>query len=166
MAPELLEGAISLNVISFLRVDIYACGLVLWEILSRTQLSPDIPVSIYRLPFEEELGLVPTNASIHSAIVHKRVRPALKDSWKNDPVSRVSLLIAPIKLRILCPLNVAQIKFRSYGRSITHVGWRTLFSIFFVLMGCTAWMELTSLMFCVVAERKSDVFDDRRVLGC
>lgn len=85
MAPELLEGAISLNVISFLRVDIYACGLVLWEILSRTQLSPDIPVSIYRLPFEEELGLAPTNESIHAAIVHKRVRPALKDSWKNDP---------------------------------------------------------------------------------
>ena len=35
MAPEVLEGAISFNRDAFLRIDMYACGLVLWEIMSR-----------------------------------------------------------------------------------------------------------------------------------
>ena len=35
MAPEVLEGAISFNRDAFLRIDMYACGLVLWEVLSR-----------------------------------------------------------------------------------------------------------------------------------
>ena len=32
MAPEVLEGAITFNRDSFLRIDMYACGLVLWEL--------------------------------------------------------------------------------------------------------------------------------------
>lgn len=35
MAPEVLEGAISFNRDAFLRIDMYACGLVLWEVISR-----------------------------------------------------------------------------------------------------------------------------------
>lgn len=35
MAPEVLEGAICFNRDAFLRIDMYACGLVLWELLSR-----------------------------------------------------------------------------------------------------------------------------------
>lgn len=35
MAPEILEGAINFSRDSFLRIDMYACGLVLWELLSR-----------------------------------------------------------------------------------------------------------------------------------
>ena len=35
MAPEVLEGAISFNRDAFLRIDMYACGLVLWEVVSR-----------------------------------------------------------------------------------------------------------------------------------
>ena len=35
MAPEVLEGAISFNRDAFLRIDMYAVGLVLWEVLSR-----------------------------------------------------------------------------------------------------------------------------------
>ena len=35
MAPEVLEGAISFNRDAFLRIDMYACGLVLWELVSR-----------------------------------------------------------------------------------------------------------------------------------
>ena len=41
MAPEVLEGAISFHQESFLRIDVYAFGLVLWEIASRC----DIPGS-------------------------------------------------------------------------------------------------------------------------
>ena len=35
MAPEVLEGAINFSRDSFLRIDMYACGLVLWEVVSR-----------------------------------------------------------------------------------------------------------------------------------
>ena len=35
MAPEILERAICFNQDSFLRIDMYACGLVLWELMSR-----------------------------------------------------------------------------------------------------------------------------------
>ena len=35
MAPEVLEGAISFNRDAFLRIDMYACGLVLWELVTR-----------------------------------------------------------------------------------------------------------------------------------
>lgn len=35
MAPEVLEGAICFNRDAFLRIDMYACGLVLWELLTR-----------------------------------------------------------------------------------------------------------------------------------
>lgn len=39
MAPEVLEGAISFDQESFLRIDVYAFGLILWEMSSRCELS-------------------------------------------------------------------------------------------------------------------------------
>ena len=35
MAPEVLEGAIQFQRDAFLRIDMYACGLVIWELISR-----------------------------------------------------------------------------------------------------------------------------------
>lgn len=35
MAPEVLEGAINFQRDAFLRIDMYALGLVLWELVSR-----------------------------------------------------------------------------------------------------------------------------------
>lgn len=35
MAPEVLEGAINFSRDAFLRIDMYACALVLWELVSR-----------------------------------------------------------------------------------------------------------------------------------
>lgn len=35
MAPEVLEGAINFQRDAFLRIDMYAMGLVLWELASR-----------------------------------------------------------------------------------------------------------------------------------
>ena len=34
MAPEVLQGAINFSKNSFLSIDMYACGLVLWELVS------------------------------------------------------------------------------------------------------------------------------------
>jgi len=35
MAPELLDGSVNFADDCFLKIDVYACGLVLWEMLSR-----------------------------------------------------------------------------------------------------------------------------------
>lgn len=50
MAPEVLEGAINFTRDSFLRIDMYACGLVLWELASRCtvqDVNSNIFVSFY-----------------------------------------------------------------------------------------------------------------------
>lgn len=55
MAPEVLEGAINFTRDAFLRIDVYACGLVLWELVSRcTTHGGD--VTTYALPFEHEVS--------------------------------------------------------------------------------------------------------------
>lgn len=55
MAPEVLEGAINFSRDAFLRIDMYACALVLWELASRcSSVSP--PPGEYRLPFSAEVS--------------------------------------------------------------------------------------------------------------
>ena len=44
MAPEVLEGAISFTRESFLRIDMYAFALVLWEVTSRCTAADGMPV--------------------------------------------------------------------------------------------------------------------------
>ena len=38
MAPEVLEGAVRFQISSFLSIDIYSLGLILWELIMRCQL--------------------------------------------------------------------------------------------------------------------------------
>lgn len=50
MAPEVLEGAINFQRDSFLRIDMYAFGLVLWELVSRcTAVDGEIDRCIHRV---------------------------------------------------------------------------------------------------------------------
>ncbi|KAL5010258.1 hypothetical protein ScPMuIL_012563 [Solemya velum] len=81
MAPEVLEGAISFNRDAFQRIDMYACGLVLWEMVSRCS-AADGPVDEYQLPFEEEIGLHPTMEDMQELVVLKKIRPAIKEIWQ------------------------------------------------------------------------------------
>ncbi len=50
MAPEVLEGAINFQRDSFLRIDMYALGLVLWELVSRCTASDGESAQAYRPP--------------------------------------------------------------------------------------------------------------------
>ncbi|XP_022256722.1 activin receptor type-2A-like [Limulus polyphemus] len=84
MAPEVLEGAISFNRDAFLRIDMYACGLVLWELLSRCS-AQDGPIGEYMLPFEEEVGQHPTLEDMQETVVQKKARPKFKNMWKKHP---------------------------------------------------------------------------------
>ncbi|XP_066993322.1 activin receptor type-2A isoform X2 [Anabrus simplex] len=81
MAPEVLEGAINFSRDSFLRIDMYACGLVLWELASRCT-AQEGPIGEYMLPFEEEVGQHPTLEDMQECVVQKKVRPAIKETWR------------------------------------------------------------------------------------
>ncbi|XP_053119702.1 activin receptor type-2A isoform X2 [Hemicordylus capensis] len=81
MAPEVLEGAINFQRDAFLRIDMYAMGLVLWELASRCTAS-DGPVDEYMLPFEEEVGQHPSLEDMQEVVVHKKRRPVLRECWQ------------------------------------------------------------------------------------
>ncbi|XP_070546254.1 activin receptor type-2B-like [Ptychodera flava] len=80
MAPEVLEGAINFQRDSFLRIDMYACGLVLWELISRCS-GADGPIDEYMLPFEEEVGQGPSVEDMQEIVVHKKMRPQIREQW-------------------------------------------------------------------------------------
>ncbi|XP_052829882.1 activin receptor type-2B isoform X1 [Octopus bimaculoides] len=81
MSPEILEGAITFTRDAFIRIDMYACGLILWELMSRCS-AIDVPVDEYQLPFVEEIGLHPTLEEMQQIVVIKKIRPAIKESWR------------------------------------------------------------------------------------
>ncbi|XP_028249288.1 activin receptor type-2A isoform X2 [Parambassis ranga] len=84
MAPEVLEGAINFQRDAFLRIDMYALGLVLWELASRCK-AADGPVDEYMLPFEEEVGQHPSLEDMQDVVVHKKLRPLLRECWQKHP---------------------------------------------------------------------------------
>ena len=94
MAPEVLEGAINFSRDAFLRIDMYACGLVLWELLTRCS-AQDGPIGEYQLPFEEEVGQHPTLEDMQEIVAQQKKRPEIKQSWKDD--SKMNLLCDTIE---------------------------------------------------------------------
>lgn len=90
MAPEVLEGAINFNRDAFLRIDVYACGLVLWEMVSRCDVVG--PVGEYQLPFEAELGQRPTLDEVQESVVMKKLRPRLLNTWRSHSVRNLKYL--------------------------------------------------------------------------
>ena len=45
------------------------------------------PVPEYMLPFEEEVGQHPSLEDLQDVVVHKKLRPVLKDLWLKHSVS-------------------------------------------------------------------------------
>lgn len=99
MAPEVLDGAINFTRDAFLRIDVYACGLVLWELLSRTELpavaattdaaadggggsAPAVVPDNYEMPFEREVGAHPTLEEMQDAVFVRKLRPAILPTWR------------------------------------------------------------------------------------
>lgn len=195
MAPEVLEGAINFQRDSFLRIDMYAMGLVLWELVSRcseTDGKPNsarmllhlrvkghcaagglskhglcffsvcravqlqrqlyshlifqileseslscshaslfpVPVLLlsallgycfssgivgeYMLPFEDEIGQHPSLEDLQDVVVHKKMRPAIKDCWLKHPVSKHWTMTITFPSQIpeyttpICPINLVR----------------------------------------------------------
>ncbi|KAI8497057.1 Bone morphogenetic protein receptor type-2 [Branchiostoma belcheri] len=78
MAPEVLEGAVNLRDFesALKQVDMYAVGLILWEIATRCQdLYMGQPVPDYMQPFQAELGQHPTDIINTCAPLHSTFKP-------------------------------------------------------------------------------------------
>lgn len=88
MAPEVIEGAIDFKRHAFLRIDIYACGLVLWEMVSRCN-AHNSPSLNYYLPFELELGINPSFHDLYETVVQQKMRPRILDEWRTHKVKRI-----------------------------------------------------------------------------
>ncbi|KAG8272098.1 Bone morphogenetic protein receptor type-2 [Homalodisca vitripennis] len=98
MAPEVLEGAVNLRDCesSLKQIDVYALGLVLWELASRCsdlyQTSIEIPP--YRMPFEAEIELYPigqhpTFEQMQVLVTRKKARPLFPETWQDWPATRL-----------------------------------------------------------------------------
>ncbi|XP_053605316.1 activin receptor type-2A-like [Plodia interpunctella] len=85
MAPEVLDGAINFTKDAFLRIDMYACALVLWEIASRCSDVGTEPMTQYRLPLEEEVGSHPSLEEMQEAVVQRKLRPNIPPQWRHHP---------------------------------------------------------------------------------
>ncbi|XP_076456908.1 activin receptor type-1-like [Babylonia areolata] len=83
MAPELL--AESLNPMffdSFKCVDVYAFGLVLWEVARRTGEYAEE----YKPPFHESVSSDPSFEDMRKVVVEEQTRPVLPNRWSSDLV--------------------------------------------------------------------------------
>ncbi|CAH8518793.1 unnamed protein product [Schistosoma turkestanicum] len=88
MAPEVLDGAIQFSKDAFLRIDVYAMGLVFWELMMRcccgSNRNTTIPVTNYLAPFEIELGPQPSMEALQRWVAHAKQRPKFNPQWASD----------------------------------------------------------------------------------
>nr|XP_018902024.1 PREDICTED: activin receptor type-2A [Bemisia tabaci] len=93
MAPEILEGAVNLRdcEASLKQIDMYAFGLVLWELATRCQdlYQTGVDIPPYKLPFESEVGLVPTFEKMQVLVSHNKARPLFPESWRDTSFTRL-----------------------------------------------------------------------------
>jgi len=92
MSPELIEGAIAFTKETFLRIDLYASALVLWEIISRGNFYGE--TYEYKLPFQDEVGKNPSLEEMKEVVVDKCMRPVIQESWlKNYQLTTIAQTI-------------------------------------------------------------------------
>uniref|UniRef100_UPI00358E416F TGF-beta receptor type-2-like n=2 Tax=Myxine glutinosa TaxID=7769 RepID=UPI00358E416F len=81
MAPEVMESRINLEDLeAFKQVDVYAMGLVIWEMASRCDAIGD--VQPYKPPFGEKVHEHPCVESMKDIVLRERGRPDIPGSWR------------------------------------------------------------------------------------
>uniref|UniRef100_A0A3B3T4K6 receptor protein serine/threonine kinase n=1 Tax=Paramormyrops kingsleyae TaxID=1676925 RepID=A0A3B3T4K6_9TELE len=80
-SPEILEGCVNLNNdLWLIQGDVYALGLLLWELWSRC--SDLYAVPEHQLPYEAELGPSPSLDDLILFVSQRRERPTLPIPWR------------------------------------------------------------------------------------
>lgn len=94
LAPEVLEDTINMEQFdAFRRADIYAFGLVLWELATRTRLAPDQELARYRLPYEGMVQSDPSIEEMREVVVGRQMRPEMDPNWYTDDRMRFYIQI-------------------------------------------------------------------------
>ncbi|XP_068084117.1 bone morphogenetic protein receptor type-2 [Anabrus simplex] len=87
MAPEVLEGAVNLRDCesSLKQIDVYALGLVLWELATRCtdMYQSCVEPPPYRLPFEAEVGHHPSFEQMQVLVSRHKARPLFPETWRD-----------------------------------------------------------------------------------
>uniref|UniRef100_A0A1A9W4R0 Serine/threonine-protein kinase receptor n=1 Tax=Glossina brevipalpis TaxID=37001 RepID=A0A1A9W4R0_9MUSC len=93
MAPELLEGAVNLRdcEASLKQMDVYALGLVLWEVATRcTDFYPVAQITPpYKAPYELEVGSHPSFDQMQSLVVRHKARPLFPNGWGGGSAAKL-----------------------------------------------------------------------------
>ncbi|KAJ8877812.1 hypothetical protein PR048_022270, partial [Dryococelus australis] len=85
MAPEVLEEAININHFdSFKRADVYALGLIFWEIARRCNVGGIHDE--YQLPFYDMVPSDPTIEEMRKVVCIDRQRPSIPNRWQSTEV--------------------------------------------------------------------------------
>lgn len=85
MAPEILDEIINMKVFeSFTRADIYAFGLILWEICYRT-LSNGIEEE-FKIAYHDVVSSDPSFEEMRQVVCVNNYRPLIPKSWYLDPL--------------------------------------------------------------------------------
>ncbi|XP_060677085.1 activin receptor type-1-like [Hemiscyllium ocellatum] len=85
MAPEVLDETIRTNSFeSYKATDIWAFGLVLWEIARRTSINGI--TEEYRPPFYDVVPTDPTFEDMRKVVCTDQYRPSVPNKWLSDPI--------------------------------------------------------------------------------
>ncbi|TMW43611.1 hypothetical protein DOY81_011309 [Sarcophaga bullata] len=85
MAPEILDESIDMhNFEALRRTDIYALGLVLWEVCRRT-VSCGIAEE-YKVPFYDVVPSDPSFEDMRKVVCVDNYRPCIPNRWSSDPL--------------------------------------------------------------------------------
>lgn len=88
MAPEVLDVSINRNHFeSFKRADVYAFGLVLWEIARRCSIGGI--VEEYQLPYYDMVPSDPSLEDMRKIVCDEKYRPAIPNRWQTVESLRV-----------------------------------------------------------------------------
>ncbi|KAK9722037.1 Protein tyrosine and serine/threonine kinase [Popillia japonica] len=91
MAPEVLEGAVNLRDCesALKQIDVYALGLVLWELGTRCIDMQAAEPQPYMAPFYKEGGDNPTLEQMQTLVSRRKARPLWPPSWKDTAAARL-----------------------------------------------------------------------------
>lgn len=90
--PEVLKQRGHLTLAAMKSIDMYSCGMIFWELISRTVLPElssaneieskerNVPEKYYE-PFEREFGMVPSVTMLEYVVCRLRARPRIRNGW-------------------------------------------------------------------------------------
>lgn len=86
MAPEILDQTLNhQSFASYKAADIYALGLVFWEILRRCRLSTDDSADPYEQPYDDVLPNIPSFDEMRTVVCVQKCRPKISARWRTNP---------------------------------------------------------------------------------